>query len=124
MTFSFDLNFSVKLTTAHIVRDVTYPHALRDESIVDDLHGTKVADPYRWLENPDSEETKQFVEAENKLSQSFLESDDTWQKINKKLTSMWDYPKYTTLQRHGKYYYSFRNTGLQNQAYALYMKIL
>lgn len=103
-----------KYTTA-MVRDFSYPVARRDESVVDDFHGTNVADPYRWLEDPDSEETKQFVEAENKIAQPFLENCDKWKKINEKLTALWNYPKYTVPDRHGKYYFSYQNTGLQNQ---------
>lgn len=104
--------------TTNMVRDFNYPIAERDQSTVDDFHGTKVADPYRWLEDPDSEETKQFVEAENKIAQPFLENCDKWKKINHKLTELWNFPKYTVPDRHGKYYFSYQNTGLQNQKYA------
>lgn len=75
----------------------------------------QIADPYRWLEDPDSEETKQYVDAENKVAQPFLESCDQWKKINEKLTGIWDYPKYNVPDRHGKYYFTYTNTGLQNQ---------
>ncbi|XP_031619183.1 prolyl endopeptidase-like [Contarinia nasturtii] len=92
-----------------------YPDARRDESILEDLHGKKIADPYRWLEDPFSEETKQFVDAENEISQSFLENNDKWKKINTNLTKLWNYQKYFVPMRHGKYYFSFRNSGLQNQ---------
>lgn len=103
--------------TTEMVRDFSYPVARRDESVVDDFHGTKVADPYRWLEDPDSEETKQFVEAENKIAQPFLENCNKWKEINEKLTALWNYPKYTVPDRHGKYYFSYQNSGLQNQKY-------
>lgn len=101
--------------TTNMVRDFSYPVARRDESVSDDFHGTKVTDPYRWLEDPDSEETKEFVEAENKIAQPFLENCDKWKKINEKLTALWNYPKYTVPDRHGKYYFSYQNSGLQNQ---------
>ncbi|XP_031639763.1 prolyl endopeptidase-like [Contarinia nasturtii] len=106
-----------KSVTANIIRDqkYTYPAVRRNESVVDVLHGTKVTDPYRWLEEPDSDETKQFIDAENKITQSFLENDGKWQKINKKLTDMWNYDKWSTPERHGKYYFVLRNSGLQNQ---------
>lgn len=75
----------------------------------------QVADPYRWLEDPDSEETKQFATAENEIAQLFTTNCAEWQQINKKLTALWNYPKYTLPVRQGKYYFSGKNTGLQNQ---------
>lgn len=110
--------FTVKITTiaSKDVNHISYPIVRRNESVVDDYHGIiKVADPYRWLEDPDSGETKQFIEAENKLTKSFIEDNDKWKKINKKITNLWNYPKYGAPVRHGKYYYSYENTGLQNQ---------
>ncbi|XP_055295101.1 prolyl endopeptidase-like [Sitodiplosis mosellana] len=103
------------IESSQVVHDITYPNARRDESVVDDFHGTKVADPYRWLEDPHSGETKQFIDAQNKLSLSFLAKSDTWKKMNEKLTKMWNYPKFGVPQCKGKYYFSFRNSGLQNQ---------
>lgn len=92
-----------------------YPVVRRNESVFDNLHGIKVTDPYRWLEDPNSDETKQFAAAEDLISKSFIESDDKYQKINNKLTALWNYPKYFVPKRHGKYYFSFKNSGLQNQ---------
>ncbi|KAJ6648028.1 Prolyl endopeptidase [Pseudolycoriella hygida] len=92
-----------------------YPKARRDESIVEDHHGTKVYDPYRWLEDPDSVETQEFVEEHNKITQPYLEGCDQWKNINQTLTKLWNYPKFTIPARHGDYYYYYMNTGLQNQ---------
>lgn len=75
----------------------------------------QVSDPYRWLEDPDSAETIQFVEAHNKITQPYLEGCDQWKNINEKLTKLWNYPKFTNPARHGDYYYYYMNTGLQNQ---------
>lgn len=75
----------------------------------------KVADPYRWLEDPDSEETQKFVDAQNELSKPYLESCEEWKNINSKLTNLWNYPKYNCPYRKGNNYFFYMNTGLQNQ---------
>ena len=56
-----------------IMTKISYPNVRRDENKIDDYHGTKVANPYHWLEDPDSEETKNFVEEQNKISDAIIE---------------------------------------------------
>ena len=51
----------------------SYPNVRRDENNIEDYHGTKVANPYHWLEDPDSEETKKFVEDQNKITDAIIE---------------------------------------------------
>ncbi|KAK4390868.1 Prolyl endopeptidase [Sesamum angolense] len=92
-----------------------YPVARRDESVLDNYHGVKVPDPYRWLEDPDSAETKEFVEKQMKLTDSVLKTCDTREKLREKLTKLYDFPKYTAPFRQGDKYFYFHNIGLQPQ---------
>jgi prolyl oligopeptidase len=92
-----------------------YPEAPRSDT-VDDYHGTKVADPYRPLEDPDSPGTRAWVEAENKVTFGFLGSIPARTRIKERLTKLWDYEKFgIPSQEAGRYFYS-RNSGLQNQS--------
>src|SRR5215469_7083399 len=91
-----------------------YPKAkLVDQ--VDDYHGTKVADPYRWLEDTDSADTRAWVEAENKLTFSYLDKIPYRPAIRARLTKLWDYERFDVPeQQSGRYFYQ-HNNGLQNQ---------
>ena len=93
-----------------------YPKAERDETVVDDYFGTKVADPYRWLENDTSAETNAWVEAERALTNEYLSHIPLRAKLKDRLTQIADYEKYgVPSKRFGKYFYS-KNDGLQNQS--------
>ncbi|KAH6780232.1 Prolyl oligopeptidase family protein [Perilla frutescens var. hirtella] len=94
---------------------VEYPTARRDDSVVDDYHGVMVPDPYRWLEDPDSAETKEFVEKQMKLTDCVLKTCETREKLCEKLTELYDFPKYETPFRAGDKYFYFHNSGLQPQ---------
>lgn len=93
-----------------------YPKAFRDETVVDDYFGTKVADPYRWLENDTSAETNAWVEAERALTNDYLSHIPLRETLKNRLTEIADYEKYgVPSKRFGKYFYS-KNDGLQNQS--------
>ena len=97
-----------------------YPPA-RVSDTVDDYHGTKVADPYRWLEDSASEETVKWVEAENALTREFLDAVPARAGIEERLTKLWNYPRYTLPYKEGDRYFFYKNDGLQNQS-VLYMQ--
>ncbi|XP_024525496.1 prolyl endopeptidase isoform X1 [Selaginella moellendorffii] len=93
-----------------------YPDVRRDESVADDYHGVRVADPYRWLEDPDAEEVKAFVAEQVKLMDTVLQSCDVRQKMNNKITELFDYPKFECPFKRGDKYFYFHNKGLQPQS--------
>ena len=103
------------MTSLLDAQSITYPPA-RKVDVVDDYHGTKVADPYRWLEDVDSPETRSWVEAENRVTFAYLEQIPERERIRRRLTALWDYPKYGAPFKKGGRYFFFKNSGLQNQA--------
>jgi prolyl oligopeptidase len=92
-----------------------YPTAKKIDQ-VDDYHGTKVADPYRWLENPDSPESREWIEAENKITFDFLRKIPAREKIKQRLTDLWNYERFGVPFKEGNRYFISRNDGLQNQS--------
>jgi len=96
-----------------------YPQARRSDH-VDTYFGEKVADPYRWLEDVDSPETRQWIEAENKLTFSYLDSIPQREALRRRLTDLYNYERYSApLQVHGRIFYA-HNSGLQNQSVYYY----
>lgn len=101
-------------------QQIEYPKAKKGD-VVDDYHGTKVADPYRWLEDADGQDTKAWVEAENQITYDFIRSYPSYNKTKEELTKLWNYPKYSAPYKKGQRYFFSKNDGLQNQ-YVLYMQ--
>lgn len=97
------------------IKQKPYPETYRSD-VVDDYFGTKVADPYRWLEDDNSAETAAWVEAENVVTQDYLSQIPFRDAIRDRLTQMWNYPKEGLLRKHGDVWYYFYNNGLQNQS--------
>jgi prolyl oligopeptidase len=83
---------------------------------IDIYHGVEVADPYRWLEDPDSPETKAWVEAQNQVTFSYLNQIPQREEIKNRLTQVWDYAKYGIPFKRGDRYFYYKNDGLQNQS--------
>ena len=94
---------------------ITYPETAR-EGVVDNYHGTEVADPYRWLEDDMSERTAEWVKAQNEVTFGYLNSLPQREAIRKRLTELWNYPLQSAPSKRGEWYYISRNSGLQNQS--------
>ncbi len=92
-----------------------YPAAERG-SVVDNYHGTSVADPYRWLEELDSPSTQSWVAAQNKITDSLLTTLPWRAKFKARLTELWNYPRIGLPNKEGGRVFYSRNSGLQNQA--------
>mmetsp|Transcript_14448 Transcript_14448/g.58500 ORF Transcript_14448/g.58500 Transcript_14448/m.58500 type:complete len:107 (-) Transcript_14448:859-1179(-) len=93
---------------------ISYPVARRDEGQSEVLHGVEVQDPYRWLEDPDSEETRTWVEAENELSRSYV-SGDVREEVLSELKKMSEYEKLGCPFKVGDAIMFMKKDGLQNQ---------
>ncbi len=96
-------------------KKLTYPPTHQVEQ-VDDYHGILVQDPYRWLEDLDSDETKAWVEAQNQITFGYLNEIPVRERIQQRLTQLWDYEKYGIPFKEGNRYFYFKNNGLQNQS--------
>jgi len=101
--------------TQQMIKTNNYPVARKGDQ-VDDYHGVKVADPYRWLEDLDSEETRKWVEEQNKLTFGYLAEIPARTTIKERLTKLWNFEKYGVPFKEGNRYFYTRNSGLQNQS--------
>jgi|CXWL01.1.fsa_nt_gi prolyl oligopeptidase len=107
--------FLFLLSPLVLIAQLQYPETKKGD-ITDDYSGTKVADPYRWLEDDNSEETKAWVKAQNKVTFDYLATIPQRDKIKKRLEDLWNYPRYSSPFKKARYYYFFKNDGLQNQS--------
>jgi len=97
-------------------KKVIYPETKKVDQ-VDDYHGTKVPDPYRWLETDvrESKDVADWVAAQNKVTNQFLESIPERAAINKRITDLWNFERYGAPSKEGGKYFFSKNDGLQNQ---------
>lgn len=100
--------------SSDVISQFKYPEAKKVNQI-DDYFGVKIPDPYRWLENTDSDEVKEWIEEENKVTFSYLKQIPYRNKIKERLREIWNYPKYSQPFKAGDYYFFYKNDGLQNQ---------
>jgi prolyl oligopeptidase len=110
------LGASIGLADAEEAKPLNYPQTRRVDHF-DDYHGTRVADPYRWLEDDvrKSKDVEEWVAEENKLTDDYLKAIPQREKIKKHLTQLWNYEKFTAPFKVGGRYFYYRNDGLQNQ---------
>jgi prolyl oligopeptidase len=92
-----------------------YPETKKTD-VVESYHGTKVEDPYRWLEDDNSAETKEWVKEQNKVTNAYLATIPFRDQVEKRLEMLWNYARYSSPLKKAGYYYFFKNDGLQNQA--------
>ena len=104
------------MTTISTAQSLTYTETRKDGSIIDEYHGTKVADPYRWLEDDNSDETKAWVKSQNEVTFSYLKAIPQRAKIRERLEKAWNYERTGVPFEHGGKWFFNRNSGLQNQS--------
>ncbi|WP_085950554.1 prolyl oligopeptidase family serine peptidase [Fibrisoma limi] len=94
---------------------LTYPQTRRVDQ-VDTYHGTRITDPYRWLEDDRSAETTQWVKAQNQVTFDYLSKIPYRSQLQQRLEEVYNYPKYSAPVRKGDWFYFYKNDGLQNQS--------
>jgi len=107
--------FALTLVACSGAPKLQYPQT-RIVDQIDDYHGTKVADPYRWLEDDNAAETLAWVKAENDVTFKYLDAISYRTDLKKRLSALYDYPKYSSPFRRGGLYFVSKNEGLQNQS--------
>ncbi len=113
------LIFAILFMISCADQSIKYPVTKKDD-VKDTYFETEVEDPYRWLEDDNSEETAEWVKAQNEVTFAYLEKLPNRQKIKDRLTELMNYPKYSTPFKEAGKYFFFKNDGLQNQN-VLYM---
>jgi prolyl oligopeptidase len=95
---------------------VTYPFSKKDTTIENTYFGTKIKDPYRWLEDDQSPETKDWVQKQNLVTNGYLSQIPFRDRVKKRLEQIWNFEKYSVPFKRANRYFFFKNDGLQNQS--------
>jgi prolyl oligopeptidase len=127
LVLAFICHSGIKFTSSDVMSFASsafiYPPSPKGDQ-VDQYHGVAIADPYRWLEDPDAPATEAWVEAQNKLTFDFLEQIPERSPLRQRLTQLWNYEKYGIPFKEGDRYFFFKNDGLQNQSVLYTLKSL
>ncbi len=102
--------------------ELSYPETRKDDTVVDDYHGTEVQDPYRWLEIDTASEVESWVVDQNKVTQSYLSGISYREAIEDRYTELFNYVKLSSPFKVGPYYFFSKNDGLQNQSVIYYQE--
>ena len=111
------------VTICSCKQKLNYP-VTKKVNLTDDYFGTKVADPYRWLEDDTSKATSEWVDAENKITNEYLSQIPFREKLRDKLTKIWDFPKYDIPYREGKWYFYKKMMDYRTNLFYTYVKEL
>lgn len=98
------------------MQKIAYPETRKDTTVVEDHFGTQVADPYRWLENDTSAETADWVKRQNAVTQQYLSTIPFRDSIAKRYEELFNFPKQGTPMKVGNLFFTYKNSGLQNQS--------
>jgi len=102
---------------------INYPNTHADD-FIEEIHGHMVEDPYRWMEDLDSDAVRAWIKAQNAITFDYLKASPLRKKIQERMTALWNYEKYSPpYKRGGRYFYTF-NDGLQNQDVLYWMEDL
>ena len=113
----FHLILAFPLTACALVAQAAFQGPpTRTLDVVDTYFGTRIPDPYRWLEDDHSLDTQAWVEAQNRVTEAYFATIPERARIKARLTGLWNYEKYGAPRKHGSYYVYTYNTGLQNQS--------
>ena len=113
--FAFSIAAVLCLGSLDVLSQIEYPKPRRSDQ-VDDYHGIKVYDPYRWMEDTGSDETQKWIGQENALTDAYFATIPQRESIKKRLTELWNYERISAPSKIGNKYLYSRNDGLQNQS--------
>lgn len=109
-------SFFCLMSASALAQPLTYPETRQDKTVVDTYHGTEVPDPFRWLEDDNSEETKAWVKAQNEVTFGYLKKLPKRDELRARLEKLWNYERVGAPFEEGGRWFFNRNSGLQNQS--------